>query len=291
MLFYGPFGEEHLRYSHCLKIFYTGENIKPDFSQCHAALSFDPESHEGRNMRLPVWHLYIDWFGMKSYGNPEWLVPVEWLIDSRKSPFSSIKKHGFCSIVYGKQLASRRQAIEDLSAYGAVDVFGKANPAAPIDDGELVKLQTLARYRFSLCHENSISPGYHTEKLLHGKAAGCIPIYYGHESIELDFNSSCYIYANAMTPETLLERIKELDSCPYLYQQMANEPIFERLPDLGKLCDELYRFLNRQTRSELAGDRTIAATARIFRERTRQLSKGPKAIAKQLYQLLRDTTT
>lgn len=287
VLFYGPFGDEHRLHRHCLKVFYTGENIRPDFSQCHAALSFDPDCHGGKNMRLPAWHLYIDWFGVESYGNPEWLVPVPWLMDPQECPLRSVKKHGFCSIVYGKQLASRRRAIADLSGCGVVDVFGKANPEAPIGDGELIKLQTLARYRFSLCHENSIAPGYHTEKLLHGKVSGGIPIYYGHESFALDFNPSCCIHVNMMTTEALLERVREIDSSPSLYQSIVNQPIFDKPPDLGELCDALYSFINGQTHTELTGDRSLAAAARRLKQQANQLSKHPKALVRQLYQQLR----
>ena len=257
VLFYGPFGQEHRRYRHCLKIFYTGENILPDFNQCHASLSFSSDDCSGRNMRLPLWHLYIDWFGVRSYGNPEWLVPVDWLKYPALSDFSASSKQKFCAIVYGKPIQTRITAIAAISRYRQVDVFGKANPRAPIPDGELAKLQALSPYRFSLCYENSIAEGYHTEKLLHGKIAGGIPIYFGHPSVDLDFNPRCFIQAADLSEHQLVERVREIDSDQRLYRQMVEEPLFLQFPDLGNLCEKLLSFILNQSNTELPCNRPL----------------------------------
>jgi len=257
VLFYGPFGDEHRRYRDCLKIFYTGENILPDFDNCHAALSFSPDHYGGRNLRLPLWNLYIDWFGVKSYGNPEWLVPLEWLTQEKVGDFAAAPRQNFCAIVYGKPIQSRLEAIAALSEYKSVDVLGKANPLAPVADGEWAKLQALSRYRFSLCYENSIAPGYHTEKLLHGKIAGGIPIYFGHQTVALDFNPRCYVQAVDLTSSELTERVREIDADPRLYCQLASEPLFVQTPDIAALCETLYGFIKHQPRIALACNRRV----------------------------------
>ena len=53
-IIYTCFGQEHLRYNHCKKIFYTGENIRPNYQECDASLTFDYDSYNGRNVRLPL---------------------------------------------------------------------------------------------------------------------------------------------------------------------------------------------------------------------------------------------
>ena len=45
------------------------------------------------------------------------------------------------------------------------------------------KLETLKQYRFSICFENAIFPGFITEKIIDSIYAGCIPIYYGAPDI------------------------------------------------------------------------------------------------------------
>ena len=37
----------------CRRVFFTGENRKPDFAECDFALTFDPDSE--RNLRLPYY--------------------------------------------------------------------------------------------------------------------------------------------------------------------------------------------------------------------------------------------
>ena len=40
--------------------------------------------------------------------------------------------------------------------------------------------------------ENQISDGYITEKLLHAKISGNIPIFYGDATVNKDFNPNCF---------------------------------------------------------------------------------------------------
>lgn len=241
-LFYGPFGNQNKHYRDCTKIFYTGENIQPKLRQCDYALTFEQNSLGGRNYRLPLWYLYIDWFGVGTYDNPEWLVPRETLESAGYSEVGSGKL--FCAIVYGKKIKSREKAIKLLSAYKPVDVYGKANPAQPIGDGEHAKLQVLSGYKFSLCYENSISPGYVTEKLLHGKACGGVPIYYGCDEAGLDFNPNCYIHATKYRPKELSAKIAELDGSPEQYEAIRREPLFRAPPSLDGFYQALTSIFN-----------------------------------------------
>ena len=45
------------------------------------------------------------------------------------------------------------------------------------------KLEILRQYRFSICFENAIFPGFITEKIIDSIYAGCIPVYYGAPDI------------------------------------------------------------------------------------------------------------
>ena len=258
-LFYGPFGNQNKHYRDCTKIFYTGENVAPKLRQCDYALTFQPNSLGGRNYRLPLWYLYIDWFGVGTYDNPEWLVPREALNSAVSLEDSSQKL--FCAIVYGKRVRSREQAIKHLSTYKPVDIYGKANPSKPIGDGEHAKLQVLAGYKFSLCYENSISPGYVTEKLLHGKACGGVPIYYGCDEAGLDFNPDCYIHATRYRPKELSAKIAELDGSLKQYEAIRREPLFREPPSLDGFYQALTSIFN--------GELIAAASPRTCEKKTR----------------------
>lgn len=225
VMFYSVFGNENMLYKDCKKIFFIGENIKPNFKKCDYSLSFDYDDCGGKNFRLPLWYLYIDWFKVKTYENPNWLIPEEYLYGENE--FTKKPKDKFCSIVFGKYVDSRLEAIEELSKYKKIDIFGKANPSQPLPDGEKYKLDLISNYKFSLCYENSVSPGYHTEKLLHGKVAGNVPVYYGDDTVSKDFNSRCFINTVNMSPNEMVEKIKDIDSDEKLYNQIISEPLFE----------------------------------------------------------------
>jgi hypothetical protein len=55
------------------------------------------------------------------------------------------------------------------------------------------KISTMSNYRFALCVENIVYPGYITEKIFDCLFAGCIPIYYGAPDIQEYIPKNCYI--------------------------------------------------------------------------------------------------
>lgn len=65
----------------------------------------------------------------------------------------------------------------------------RATNPQPIDD----KIKTLENYRFALCFENCIYPGYLTEKIFDCFFAGTIPIYYGAPDIQEYIPKECFI--------------------------------------------------------------------------------------------------
>ena len=87
VIFFSCFGDEHKdkKFVNKKKIYYTGENIAPNFDQADISLSFEFNDYEGKNYRLPLWMLHIDWFNAKSYNNPDWLIPEKYLNSS--NPF------------------------------------------------------------------------------------------------------------------------------------------------------------------------------------------------------------
>jgi hypothetical protein len=55
------------------------------------------------------------------------------------------------------------------------------------------KLLTMSHYRFSLCFENCIFPGYVTEKIFDSFFAGAVPVYYGAPDIGDFVPEGCFI--------------------------------------------------------------------------------------------------
>ncbi|WP_281650800.1 hypothetical protein [Helicobacter bilis] len=68
-ILYGPFGYEHLKYD-CVRIFYTGENIRPDYNIADYSMDFDYIEFEDRHLRLPhMFRVFCDEMRQKEMDN------------------------------------------------------------------------------------------------------------------------------------------------------------------------------------------------------------------------------
>jgi hypothetical protein len=240
VIFYSCFGNSNKKYN-CKKIFFTGENLRPNFNECDLSLSFDFDHYGDRNMRLPLWYLYIDWFNVKSYNNPNWLIPVEYLVGDNE--FTKKEKINFCSTVFSSPYDSRFNMINLLNTYKNVDCYGKIHNNKLLD-GERYKMDVISNYKFNICFENSIHPGYFTEKILHAKIAGCVPIYYSDKSYSNDFNTnSCINLIDYNDMKEVLEDVKKIDSDNAIYKKIKSEPLFNKIPDIIELKNKISKLL------------------------------------------------
>lgn len=82
----------------------------------------------------------------------------------------------------------------------------------PVNKGGNLQLDgrygTLPLYHYNICVENSMVPGYVTEKIFHAMAAGCIPVYKGAPDIDQMVPRDCYIDMREKTLEQVLREIK-----------------------------------------------------------------------------------
>jgi hypothetical protein len=88
--------------------------------------------------------------------------------------------------------------VQHLMRYLQVDSYGKSltNRQLPADHGATTKLETIARYKFTLAFENSISQDYVTEQFFDPLIAGSVPVYRGAPNIEA-FAPSAHCFINA----------------------------------------------------------------------------------------------
>jgi hypothetical protein len=74
----------------------------------------------------------------------------------------------------------------------------------PLASGK--KLSTVAGFRFSLCLENTIFPGYVTEKIFDSLRAGAVPIYLGAPDIETHVPNGVFIDYRAFSGPAELDQ-------------------------------------------------------------------------------------
>jgi len=150
--------------------------------------------------------------------------------DSRKEFIAFVVSNPTCSF--------RNETFHAVNAYKKVNSGGQLynNIGQPLSMlypgggcGDISKHHFFSDHKFTLSFENSQSPGYITEKLLHAKMAGCVPIYWGDvnaDKADGDFNPNSFInVSNASNTEIIVQIIKKLESNPEICKKIAATPI------------------------------------------------------------------
>lgn len=226
-LFYSVAGYEHLKYD-CVRIFWTGENLQPDFNICDYGIGFSYIHYEDRYVRVPLYLFYPS-----DYENAK----KKHLITDQELQ----NKSKFCNFVYSNSKADkeRRQIFERLSEYKQVDSGGRYlnNIGGPVED----KVEFQRAYKFSIAFENSSMNGYVTEKLIQAFAAATIPIYWGDPSIAKQFNTKAFINCHDYESiDDVVEAVRKIDEDEELFAAYLREPVWNsKTQDL----DEYKQFL------------------------------------------------
>jgi len=209
-LVYSCFGRRFLKYD-CTRIFYTGENVRPNFSQCDYAFSFDYPVTE-KNFRLPLYKFYDQFDKVKDRGK-------------NLSDPTSLQ---FCNFLYSNKKAPERiDFFKRLQKYKNIDSGGKVfnNMGGCVTD----KMAFLRGYKFTIAFENACCPGYTTEKILEALIANTIPIYWGNPLVSRDFNPDCFINCHDFNDfDAVIERVIEVDQDNDLYGQYISAPAFRK---------------------------------------------------------------
>jgi len=215
ILFYSYAGlkdpsKKHFHKYNCIRIFYTGENIRPNFMECDYSLSYD-YLDDKRNLRLPIYVLYNDF---------------EELVKRPMKPDLLQTKTKFCCFIVSNPMNPiRKKFFKELSKYKKVDSGGRYlnNIGGPVID----KISFMKDYKFAISFENESYPGYVTEKVYEPKLVDTLPIYWGNPKIKNEFNSKSFInYNDYSSMKKVIERIIEIDRDDQLYLQYSSEPFF-----------------------------------------------------------------
>ena len=241
-IFFSNFNEDfqHMDYNDCVKIFYTQENIVPDFNYADYGIGYDNIFFEDRYFRFPIYLI------PERYGKSWDLMKKKHLIENE----NKMLEREFCSFVVSNGNADeiRKQAFECLCTYKKVNSGGKYLNNIGYEDGVLDKLDFSRKHKFSLCFENTAHRGYTTEKIVEAFAAQTIPIYWGNPEITTLFNAKAFInVSDCRNVEEILERVKEIDNDDLKYMEMLKSPALN--PDISEtywedMQNDFYNFLD-----------------------------------------------
>lgn len=217
-LFSSCFSDDYLDYD-CIRIFYTGENICPDFRAFDYAIGFEYLQFMDRYLRYPNYAI------PELYGEDVALMKQKHCnVDMQMA-----QKQDFCSFVVSNGTENcaveRTDFFYKLSDYKKVNSGGRYLNNIGLPEGVPDKLEFQRKHKFSIAFENSSHAGYTTEKIIQAFAAGTIPIYWGDPMITKDFNQNAFIVCGQENEwNDIIRRIREIDENEALYRSMMACP-------------------------------------------------------------------
>jgi len=208
-----------------LRVFLTGENFEPHMDRCDFAITFSVRTDHPNHLRIPLW----------VYENRRWGYGPARLVKDLNTDWEKIadEKIAFCNFVYSNEVQYRDSIFDLLSQYKRVDAAGRCRNnmngwMPPMLPNRLQgKLNFLRRYKFTLAIENTIWPGYMTEKLVDPMLVNSIAIYVGDPEAKHSFDRRSYIDSTYFPSiKAMMEFVREVDNDRDLYLKMLAAPFY-----------------------------------------------------------------
>ena len=245
---YGPYPEPHRSFlcrafqrfqkasSHeCIRLHITMENERPQYDKYEYFIGFDLGITNPNYLRFPYWMFVLDWPQLKAVGETYsrfgHLLSIDRLLEPLGSGFLERKRRAAFLTTH---LREPRKSIFDLiSETIPVDGFGRAFDSSVHHHkgSNLPKSEILASYAFNLCPENSMHPGYYTEKIPESFSSGCLPLAWSDPLVAHDFNPDAVINLYGMNRQNQPEWSARLKHTAYL-SQFADQPLLKQRPSL-----------------------------------------------------------
>lgn len=209
-------------------LWFTTENVRPPLNEWDLTLSFDLESIGASNVYCPLW------WGEISLLPDVGTISVDRLGEAMnarrltlpRSLSGATGQRFVCAFINNPE-PMRLHAIKLLERIGQVDVYGRLS-------GRSVrhKADVAHDYRYMLCFENDVYPGYVTEKPFEAWCAGTVPIWRGSDPMGF-LNKEAIINASlAGGLDAMVAEVIRLERDPAAYERTFSAPLLTSVPDL-----------------------------------------------------------
>ena len=213
------------------RVWFTGENIRPPVgNHFDAYVSFDQDAYDGVNFYFPL--LYAELLLREKQWTKRRGIDIDKneLLKPRQVPRA--KNKFICAFISNREPV-RMRAIDKLSKYGKVDVYGPQ-----FVNTQQSKYEIAREYKFMLCFENDLYPGYLTEKLLDAYMCETVPLYRGLFGKEEHVNQNALINAADFDLlDSFCEYVGRMNESEY--EDTFREPLLKTLPTLDPLISAL----------------------------------------------------
>ena len=223
-----------------LRIFYSHENYPfPDVQYDYSItshLGINSETH----LRFPLWKELINWNHLEIERNVDKFTKrfdhfynIKDLMYPQGDFF--LKKDRKICLLSSHLNEPRKSMYFNLSKYFVVDGYGpyfnknikdhNSNPES--------KREILDKYAFNLCPENSLYPGYYTEKVPEAFLGKSLPLAWADNNINIDFNEKSFVNLLNYSKDNYFE-ISNLLKDENFLKQFTTEPLLIKEPNLNE---------------------------------------------------------
>ena len=190
-----------------VRIFFVGENL--NIMHQHFRQNFDATT----DIQLG----FTNFFGSSKFMYfPLYLIYWDFWSQGLFSAQSNENRNDKAVIVANHSAGGLRTAICQKVAECGVKIDGNREVVYPQFDALIAmggsctdKREKIAEYKYNICPENSIAPGYTTEKLFESFYSGCIPIYWGAPCIMNIIRPQYFVNLSEETLESKLSVVKQ----------------------------------------------------------------------------------
>ena len=217
-------------------------------SGCDFGLGHELRVGDLRYQRMPHWWNYVDFSsdGVPSPG--QWIrlgepLKQEQLLRPLDWNRSGAQRAAFVASYLNDQ---RRYLWREVDRALPVDGFGRAFDTSIADHtrSNFIKRELLRGFRFNLCPENAIAPGYYTEKIPESFACGAIPIGYVDRHAEVDFNPQAFLNLYDYLPGGIAEGLAEDLANSHRLSDLTQTPLLKVPVAIDVLVDFLRKVLD-----------------------------------------------
>jgi hypothetical protein len=183
-----------------LRVFLSNENLHENLPKYDYSFHHDIGIVNNNHFRFPIWKDHIDWshegfereltLTAKRFGS-------FWKLDNLLRPqgIDFIKKRKNVCLITSHMIEPRLSVYLKFKEYFQVDGYGPYfNKKINNHNSSNFSIRDiLQNYAFNLCPENSLFPGYYSEKVPNAFLANTLPITWADRNIDLDFNPKAFI--------------------------------------------------------------------------------------------------
>lgn len=212
-------------------------------SFCDFGLGHEFRPDDPRYLRMPHWWNYIDFSIHGICGPSHWIrlgAPIQ--EDELMRPIQwNCSGHDAAAFIVSQMNHERTFLYDRCAGVISIDGYGKAFDPGVKNHSKsgFTKRRLLADYKYSLCPENALYPGYYTEKIPEAFVSGAIPITYADAHVSVDFDNRAFVNLADFLPIGIDVGLSNILADKDKLSMMVNTPLRSDYIKINALIDFL----------------------------------------------------